>query len=158
MKKNLHIILILCLVFVSSCIKKREVKVESEKTIVEEIIREFVQGLEKADTEKVLGFYAKSPRTVLIGTGDDLLVGYDAVESFYREFIPILNKWQKREFIVSDLKIRIIDGVAWFYSKLILKYEQFEKQVEKNVRFTGILIKEEGIWKLVQVHTSLPSS
>ena len=124
---------------------------------MEGIIREFVQGLEKADTEKVLSFYAKSPRTVLIGTEDEFLVGYDTVESFYREFIPLLDKWQKREFVLSVLKVRIIDGAAWFYSRLILKYEQFEKKIEKNVRFTGVLIKEEGIWKLVQVHISLSS-
>ena len=150
-------VLIFLFLILFSCIKRREIKVESEKNTVEGIVSEFVQGLEQLDVEKVLGFYNKSPNTVLIGAGDEFFRGYDAVENYYREFIPSLSKWNNRKFVLIEPKIRILDGVAWFNSQLKLNYQQNEKPIKNDARFTGVLIKEEGTWRLVQVHLSLSS-
>jgi len=152
-----YFILFFLFLLLFSCIKKREVKVVSEKTIVEDIIHEFVQGLEKADTDKILSFYAKSPNVVLIGTGDEFLTGYDSLENFYKDLTSTLYEWEKRNFTLSELKVKILDGVAWFSSKLEFGFELNGKPVEKNIRFSGVLIKEEGIWKLVQTHMSFSS-
>ncbi len=42
--------------FFVSCVKRREIKVESEQTILENTIKEFVMALEAGDRDKVLGF------------------------------------------------------------------------------------------------------
>ncbi len=74
-----------------------------------------------------------------------------------------ISQWKKRNFSLSELQIKFIDGIAWFSSRLTLSYEpplkpkekSKSKSAEKRVRFTGVLIKEEGNWKFVQGHMSL---
>lgn len=148
-----------------SCVKKREIKVETEQTVLENTIREFVVALESADRDKVLSFYAKTPDIIQIGTEDKFLTGYGNVENFYKDFLQNISQWKKRNFVLSQLQIKFVDGVAWFSSKLTLNYEPpgkpkgklKSKPAEKKVRFTGVLIKEEGNWKFVQEHMSLSS-
>jgi ketosteroid isomerase-like protein len=148
-----------------SCIKKREIKVESEQTVLENTIKEFVVALESADRDKVLSFYAKTPDIVMIGTEDEFLTGYGNVENFYKDFLQSISQWKKRNFVLSELEVRFLDGIAWFSSKLNLSYEfpgkpkgnSKSKPIEKKIRFTGVLIKEEGTWKFVQEHMSLSS-
>jgi ketosteroid isomerase-like protein len=140
-----------------SCIKRREIKVESEKTIVENTIREYLLALESADKEKVLDFYIKSPNIVLIGTGNEYLIGYEAVERYYEDLTSLLTKWQNKDFALSALDVRILDGVAWFSSRLKFNYELDNRPMEEDIRFTGVLIKDEGNWKFVQIHKSFSS-
>jgi len=158
MKKRIIFTFIFFLSLLSvSCVKKREIKVESEQTILENTIKEFVVALESADRDKVLSFYAKTPDIVLLGTGDEFLTGYSSVENFYKDFMLGISQWKKRNFVLSELEVKFLDGVAWFSSRLKLGYELKGKPKEKKVRFTGVLIKEEGTWKFVQEHMSLPS-
>ena len=119
-----------------SCVKKREIKVESEQTVLENTIKEFVVALESADRDKVLSFYAKTPDIILIGTGEEFFTGYSNAENFYRDFMSNISQWKKRNFALSQLQIKFVDGVAWFSSKLKLGYELKGKPKEKNIRFT----------------------
>ncbi len=149
-----------------SCVKRREIKVESEQTVVENAIKGFVVALESADRDKALDYYAKTPDIILIGSGDEFCTGYGKVENFYKGFMPDISQWKKRNFVLTELQIKFVDGVAWFSSKLTLNYELPGKSKEKSrsklreqmVRFTGVLIKEEGNWKLVQEHMSISST
>jgi ketosteroid isomerase-like protein len=166
MKKRIILFFLFSLFLLTfSCIKRREIKVVSDKSIVNKIIREYVSALDSADTDKLLSLYAKGPDIVVIGTGDEFYTGYDQVEKFYKEFKLTLSQWTKRHFILSELETKLIDGIAWFSSRLDLSFERKVKikgktkikLIEKKIRFTGVLIKEEGNWKLVQSHMSLPS-
>lgn len=158
MKKRIIFTFIFFLSLLSvSCVKKREIKVESEQTILENTIKEFVVALESADRDKVLSFYAKTPDIVMIGTEDEFLTGYGNVENYYTDFLQTIYQWKKRNFVLSQLQIKFVDGVAWFSSKLKLGYEQKGKPKEKNIRFTGVLLKEEGNWKFIQEHMSISS-
>jgi ketosteroid isomerase-like protein len=166
MKKRIIFTFIFFLSLLSvSCVKKREIKVESEQTVLENTIKEFVVALESADRDKVLSFYAKTPDIILIGTGDEFLTGYGSVENFYKDFLQSISQWKKRNFVLTELEVKFLDGIAWFSSKLNLSYEfpgqpkgkSKSKPIEKKIRFTGVLIKEEGTWKVVQEHMSLSS-
>jgi ketosteroid isomerase-like protein len=164
-KRIIFIFLLSSFLLTYSCIKRREIKVESDKSIVDKIIREYISALDSANTDKLLSLYAKGPDIVIIGTGDEFYTGYDQVEKFYKEFKLTLSQWTKRHFILSELETKLIDGIAWFSSRLDLSFERKVKVkgktkiklIEKKIRFTGVLIKEEGNWKLVQSHMSLPS-
>lgn len=146
-----------------SCVKKREIKVESDKTIVENIIRECVLAIDSADIDKLLSFYAKSPEVMVIGSEDGVQKGPDRVEKFYKEFMKALSREGKKSLALSELESRMIDGIAWFSSQLVLSLEQKVKTkgrnkvklIEKKLSFSGVLVKEEGNWKLVQSHLSL---
>jgi ketosteroid isomerase-like protein len=158
MKKRIIFTFIFFLSLLSvSCVKKREIKVESEQTVLENTIKEFVVALESADRDKVLSFYAKTPDIILIGSGEEFFTGYSNVENFYKDFMSNISQWKKRNFALSQLQIKFVDGVAWFSSKLKLGYELKGKPKEKNIRFTGVLLKEEGNWKFIQEHMSLSS-
>ena len=132
---------------------------------MENIIRECVLALDSADTDKLLSFYAKSPEVIVIGSEDGLYRGWEKVEKFYKEFIRARSKEGKKSIALSELETRMIDGVAWFSSQLVLSLEQKVKTkgrtkvklIEKKLLFSGVLVKEEGNWKLVQSHLSLPS-
>ncbi len=149
-----------------SCIKKREIKVESDKTIVENIIRECVLAIDSADTDKLLSFYSKSPEVMVIGSEGGFQKGPERVEKFYKGLIRTLAREGKRSLVLSELETRMIDGVAWFSSQLVLSLEQKVKTknrtnvnlIKKKLLFSGVLVKEEGNWKLVQSHLSLPST
>jgi ketosteroid isomerase-like protein len=164
-KRAIFTIIFLSSLLFFSCIKKREIKVESDKTIVENIIRECVLALDSADTDKLLSFYAKNPEVIVIGSEDGFQKGPERVEKFYKGFIKALSKEGKKSLVLSELETRIIDGVAWFSSRLVLGLEQKVKTknrtkvklIERKLLFSGVLVKEEGNWKLVQSHLSLPS-
>lgn len=151
--------------FSISCVKKREIKVESEQAVLENTIREFVKALESADQDKILSFYSKTPDIILVGTGDDFFTGYSNIENYYKDFLLSISQWKKRNFVLSELQVKFVDGIAWFSSRLNLSYEPPGKPkgklkiktVEKKARFTGVLIKEEGNWKFVQEHMSFSS-
>jgi hypothetical protein len=101
----------------------------------------------------------------MIGTEDEFLTGYGNLENFYKDFLQSISLWKKRNFVLSELEVKFLDGIAWFSSKLNLSYEfpgklkgkSKSKPLEKKIRFTGVLIKEEGTWKFVQEHMSISS-
>ncbi|HVP35892.1 MAG TPA: nuclear transport factor 2 family protein [Terriglobales bacterium] len=166
MKKRIILIFIFFLSLLSvSCVKKREIKIESEQAVLENTIKEFVLAVESADRDKVLSFYAKTPDITVVGTGEEYFSGYSNVENFYKDFISNISQWKKRNFALSELQVKFVDGIAWFSSRLTLSYEPAEKpkgkskikSLEKKARFTGVLIKEEGNWKFVQEHMSFSS-
>ncbi|MDP2960907.1 MAG: nuclear transport factor 2 family protein, partial [candidate division Zixibacteria bacterium] len=114
MKKRIILFFLFSLFLLTfSCIKRREIKVESDKSIVDKIIREYISALDSADTDKLLSLYAKSPDIIVIGTGDEFYTGYDQVEKFYKEFKLTLSQWTKRHFTLFELETKLIDGIAW---------------------------------------------
>ena len=134
MKKRIILFFLLSsFLLTCSCIRKREIKVESDKNIVDKIIREYVSALDSADTDKLLSLYTKGPDITVIGTGDEFYAGYDQVEKFYKD-IAIGTGFGTRfdfSFFIFrlDLGIKLKDpvyheGKRWTFSRP----ERFERK------------------------------
>ncbi len=162
--KNVLIIIVIAVFAVSCCNEAKEkeeatVNIAKEKERVALVLENYVLASERQDMELVKDIWAPEPDIVVFGTSsDEKLVGWDAIrEAFKRQF----NASQETYIAVSDQKINVNDtgNTAWFSEIINYNYVYHgEAKKYEGLRFTGVLEKRDGDWKIVQSHMSLPES
>lgn len=136
-----------------------KVDIAKEKENVALVLENYVLASERQDLELVKDIWAGEPDIVVFGTGsNEKLVGWDAIrDAFKRQF----NASQETYIAVSDQKININDtgNTAWFSEIINYNYVYHgEARKYEGLRFTGVLEKRDGDWKIVQSHMSIPES
>jgi hypothetical protein len=103
--------------------------------------------------------WANSDEIVVIGTSsDEKLIGWNAIETtLKRQF----DKLDNILISVRDQYVKVNDShtAAWFSE--ILNYNYIQDGVAQGfegLRFTGVMEKINGEWKIVQSHISIPGS
>jgi len=103
--------------------------------------------------------WANSDEIVVIGTsGDEKLIGWNAIE---RTLKGQFDKLDNILISVRDQYVKVNDSrtAAWFSEILNYNYIQDgEAQGFEGLRFTGVMEKINGEWKIVQSHISIPGS
>lgn len=101
-----------------------------------------------------------SPECVVIGTGKHEL--YRKMDDFLKEFQKETIErehvqFQFRDFWCDDLQVA--EDVVLSYGEIVIVWATEDKsmQMEMHSRFTFLYRKEEGQWKLVHVHQSVPN-
>jgi ketosteroid isomerase-like protein len=162
MKKFL-IIIVIAASAVSCCnktIEKKDrstVNVAKEKENVALVLENYVLASERQDLNLIKEIWASEPDIVVFGTSsDEKLIGWEAIsDAFKRQF----NASQETYIAVSDQKIDINDtgNTAWFSEIINYNYVYHGKARKyEGLRFTGVLEKRDGEWKIVQSHMSIP--
>lgn len=121
-----------------------------------EILEEFRSAVAARDVERLLDVYAPGGDVVGIGTAaDEWYVGRESMrEGFERDFAD------DAPFVV-DFAPPIISSagdVAWLAAGFNGRMPTSEGVVRLHGRFTAVLRREDGRWRIVQAHTSLPAS
>lgn len=171
MKKSIIILLPLIFLFTTSCNnapketpvdheKKQHIDTEKEKAKVTELLDLLASATESGNLEMIEKIWLPSEDVILIGTeNDEKLVGWEEIKaamsgqasSFEETLISITdqNVWLDRDA-----------RTAWFYEELNYNFIYNNKAMSVDgIRFTGVFFKtDEGDWKLVQGHLSMPVS
>ena len=134
-----------------------EVDLKKELSEIRSVIAQYELARESEDFSTVEQTWAGDEDIVLFGTeGDEQLVGITAIKkAMSKQF----DEFENTLINISDQKIKLSkDGnVAWFSEVLDYNFiYQGENMSFEGVRFTGVMEKRDGKWKLVQGHLSVP--
>ncbi|HAF28618.1 MAG TPA: hypothetical protein DCG75_06180 [Bacteroidales bacterium] len=158
--KNLIRILILIGVFYS-CQDKTELKFidrTSEEAIVEETIKNSISWAKDKDTSLLYSIIANDENYLEVHPEKTVVKGITEFKKAERFWLDPRFKAVKCE--VWDLRITLSQDatVAWFYCMLNDMNEWDGQPANwENTRWTGVLEKRNGKWRMVQMHFSYPS-
>ncbi|MFP4470301.1 MAG: nuclear transport factor 2 family protein [Bacteroidales bacterium] len=159
MKNALLPLMLVALFLVSGCGQEKEPKVDvdKEKEAIKLVLEKYALANENQDMALIEDIWCPSERIVSFGTeSDEKLVGFQqikaAVESQFEDFSNTYISYRDQIIDLSE------DGnTAWFSE--IINYNFIldgEAHSYEGLRYTGVLVKKEGKWKLVQTHMSIP--
>lgn len=134
-----------------------EVDLDKEMSEIRTLLEQYELARENEDFSRVEMIWASEDDILLIGTeSHEELIGINAIKkAMSRQF----EEFENTLINISDQKIGINEAgtAAWFYEMLDYNFiYQGEDMVFEGIRFTGVLEKREGKWKLVQGHLSIP--
>ncbi len=166
MKKILGLFLFLSALFImSSCVntaqkkaEKPSVNIAQEKTAISKILDDLAASSESGNFQGIQKIWWPSEDVLLIGTDSgEKLVGWTAIsKAIQKQF----RSFGETLISITDQSIWVNDDatVAWFFEELNYNFVYEEKAMTfEGIRFTGVMQKHDGRWRLVQQHMSIPS-
>ena len=162
----LRIVLLLVILFLVTRIFKRadEQKILSTATSVysagnapdstrNEIIdqlKKFRDGYSKRDTSQVDAFmqslYSRENVLILGTNPNEIFSGYERATSLVRSD---WESWGDCKFNVDSANISSAGDIAWFSTRGYVEFDM-SKLLVIPLRLTGIMVKEDGVWKFQQ--------
>lgn len=149
-------LLILFMFTSCNCPKTQEVDIENERQAIKLVLDKYRNANENQDINMIEEIWCPNETIVSIGTErGERLVGFSEIRSVvHRQF----ETFSETYITPANQIIQISeDGkTAWFSQEMnynfILEGTPYSF---KNLRYSGVLIKKEGKWKLVQTHMSI---
>jgi ketosteroid isomerase-like protein len=134
-----------------------EVDLDKELSDIRSALEQYELARESEDFSTVEQIWASEADIVLFGTeGDEQLVGIEMIKkAMSRQFDEVENTLIN----ISEQKIGINKAgtTAWFSEVLDYNFIYMGEDMSfEGIRFTGVLEKKDGKWKLVQGHLSVP--
>jgi len=155
MKKLTLAALVLTVAALSGCSEKPATA--ADEKAVESVLDNLSQALETQDLTIFSDVISHDPNMVFFGFGpDERWVGYKALENAIRDK---MDRYDNLHLIPHDREVTIgpSGDVAWFSELLDWNMMIDGGAVNmKNARFSGVLEKDNGVWKIVQFHLSSP--
>lgn len=171
MKKSFILLFAFALLMMTSCQnhdqkevvkkpKKKEIDFEKEKAKVSELLDLYATSTESGDMEMIEQIWCPKEDVILIGTeNDEKLMGWSTIK---KTMSGQFNSLNETLISITDQNISFDRDArtAWFFEELNYNFIYHDKAMSLDgIRFTGVFIKDdEGVWKLVQGHVSLPTS
>lgn len=168
MKKNRFYLGLLSLLFLMfSCTnqvdqtkgeKGEAVNLEKEKMAVSQLLDGLATATECGNFDMIQKIWLHADDVLLIGTeSDEKLVGWpDISKTIQKQF----GLFEKTLISITDQSIWVNDDatIAWFFEELNYNFVYENKAMTfTGIRFTGVLEKIDGEWRLVQQHMSIPA-
>jgi ketosteroid isomerase-like protein len=130
-----------------------------ETLAIENVLDKYIVANETQNFELIQEIWAPNADIILYGTdSDERLMGWINIKNAIKEqFGHITDTY----ISASDqfIKLNCTGNTAWFAETLNYNFVYSDKaQSYEGLRFTGVLEKMDGEWKLVQAHLSLPAS
>ena len=120
---------------------------------VKEFFNEFVSAYSKEDVDRYLDLFSQDEKLVMFGTSEKWL-GWDEYHD-----APAKEKEQFEEISLSYdwLKINSHGSVAWTAAEVIVTLKVGIEIMTIPARLTGVAVKKDDQWKIVQGHISVSS-
>jgi ketosteroid isomerase-like protein len=158
MKKLIYSVLILSIALITGCDNKSK-KVDKAKEVaaIKLVLEKYALANENEDMGLIEDIWCPSESIVSFGTeGGEKHIGFKeikkAVQNQFNSFSDTYISY--RDQIVE---INQSGNTAWFSE--IINYNFIlndEANSFEGLRYTGVLVKKDGKWKLVQTHMSVP--
>lgn len=134
-----------------------DVDFDKELSDIRTALEQYELARESEDFSTVEQIWASDEDIVLFGTeGDEQMVGIEAIKkAMSRQF----DEFENTLINISEQKIKInkSGNTAWFSEVLDYNFIYLgEDMTFEGIRFTGVMEKCDGHWKLVQGHLSVP--
>ncbi len=160
MKSLIYIITLVTVIFLGSCCEQEEkATIEEERDSIENILEKYILGNENENFDLIEEIWSPADDIILYGTDtDERLVGWPEIQSAIKaQFDDISDTYISASNQV--IKFNSTGNTAWFAETLNYNYIYNGKAHKyEGLRFTGVVEKMNGTWKLVQAHLSVPAS
>jgi len=160
MKKLIPLISISIVLFFASCAEcDKEFNVADETIAIEHLLENWIIANETQDFDLIEKIWAPESDIILYGTDShERLMGWTNIRSAIKSQFSQIDETY---ISASDLfiKINCTGSTAWFAENISYNF-MYNGEANKfeGLRFTGVVEKMEGEWKLVQAHLSVPAS
>lgn len=151
---------LITLLMLSSCSNcDKDLNLMDETVAIENVLEKYIIANENQDFELTEQIWAPNPDIILYGTdSDDRLMGWTNIRAAIKDqFSQISDTY----ISASDqfIKLNCTGNTAWFAETLNYNFVyQEEARSYEGLRFTGVMEKLDGEWKIVQAHLSVPAS
>lgn len=156
MNKTPFSILIAAIVLIS-CTPTPEVDVNAEKPIIEEVIKNSIGWAQSKDTALLYSCFAQSEDLFWFAPeAGSVTYGFENFKQTV-ESVFLNDAFQAVRFEVKEMKITLSrSGECTWWSCILDDENTWNGQPASwlNVRWTGVLEKMDGQWKIVQQHFS----
>ena len=116
-------------------------------------VKAYFDALVVGDAETLIAMMLPASHYVKIGTdADEVVKGSAEIAAYYQNHVASTEDFSI-EFINLDVQER--DDVAWFYTRQIWRLKWQGTPEEFVMRMTGVLEKNDELWRFVQIHASV---
>ena len=123
----------------------------TRKEIIDQL-KKFQAGYSKRDTSQVNAFmeslYSRENVLILGTNPNEIFSGYERATSLVRSD---WESWGDCKFNVDSANISSAGEIAWFSTRGYVEFD-LSKLLVIPLRLTGIMVKEDGVWKFQQQH------
>ena len=159
MKKFTSLIAVFIVLFFASCTDcEKQISVADETLAIEQLLENYIIANETQDFGLIESIWAPESDIILYGTDShERLMGWTNIRSAIKSQF---GQIEETYISASDqfIKINCTGSTAWFAEALSYNFMyQGEARKYEGLRFTGVLEKMDGEWKLVQAHLSVPA-
>ncbi len=159
--KNLSMLLVIgSFLFISSCSNcDKDLNLKDETLAIENVLEKYIIANENQDFDLTEEIWAPNSDIILYGTdSDERLMGWTNIRTAIKDqFSQITDTY----ISASDqfIKLNCTGNTAWFAETLNYNFVyKGEAKSYEGLRFTGVMEKMDGEWKIVQAHLSVPAS
>ncbi len=159
MKKLIAIFIVLTIITFTSCkntCEKSSTNYNQEKNQIKEILQKVADATAKEDIEGVKKYTLNDENYTWFGTSKlEQSKGWESYEE------ALTRQFEMFDGVSIAINNQIIDisddgNTAWFSEFLSYSFSYYDKKyVYNDIRYTGVLKKIEGNWKIVQTHMSI---
>jgi ketosteroid isomerase-like protein len=115
---------------------------------IRKLLNEVIEALNSGDAPRLRTMLSERPDAVHIGTdAAEWWTGVQVVDA-----VAAAGSGDDIRLVVDDIDIHVLGDIAWAEGR-----GRFTRAdgAERPVQTTGVLVREDGQWKLVQSHTSI---
>jgi ketosteroid isomerase-like protein len=134
-----------------------KVNIKEEKDAIKLVLEKYAIANENQDMEMIEEIWCPSEQIVSFGTvSNEKMVGWsairNAVESQFSRFSDTYISYRDQIIEINET-----GNTAWFSEIINYNFiDDGEAHSYEGLRYTGVLVKKEGKWLLVQTHMSVP--
>ncbi len=160
-KISIRIVLALVvLTMVFSCSKPvTEIDTDNEKKIISEVVENSIGWALTKDKDLLYSTLANDSSLFFFNPDDSFIDGFDQFQDLVDNFF-MDDDFVATAFDVNNMRISISNSgdVAW-WACILNDYGEYKGHDTSwiNARWTGVLEKREGSWRIVQMHFSFPT-
>ena len=116
-------------------------------------VEAYFAALTTGDADRLIALISPADHFVKIGTEPgEYIEGGGRAAQYYHHHVA-----STRDFTIDTehLDVQERDSVAWFYTRQQWRLKWQGQYEELALRLTGVLEREAGAWKFVQIHASI---
>ncbi len=117
------------------------------------LIRDWYYAASEGQAEQFLRFFVRDSRTSYFGTDpSEIWYGFEQIKENLEENFRTYGKWN---IMSKNLRVHQTGDMAVFTDEVELSARLHESSIAEDARMSGVLVRENGEWKILQAHFSL---
>jgi ketosteroid isomerase-like protein len=116
------------------------------------LVRDWYYAASEGQVEAFLSYFLEDESTTYFGTDpDEQWYGISRIRENFEENFRTYGKWT---IMSTDLRVHRVGDMACFSDEVELSARLGNSSIAEPGRMTGVLVRKDGAWKIVQAHFS----
>ena len=116
------------------------------------MIREWYYAASEGRFDQFVDYFLRDQQTVYFGTDpQEIWYGFEQIKENLEENFRKYGKWT---VMSKNLLVHQFAETAFFTDEVELSARLNGSSIAEDARMSGVLVRREGVWKIVQIHFS----